>query len=101
MTVYRCKGCGATDSIGEISVVPRFVVIRPDGEYLSRGWGDECFWESETVLGYACDNEQCEYWQGNYGTPSREMQVNAHGSFVEFDMARTIEDIADSVEESA
>jgi len=68
--VFRCKGCGETNSIVEVSLVPRIVGVSPDGDggldYDSRG-NDEYDWEAETVLQYACSNESCRFWQGQYG----------------------------------
>ncbi|HEX5016579.1 MAG TPA: hypothetical protein VFX15_03215 [Actinomycetes bacterium] len=92
--LYRCKGCGEIDTIHEISLVPRSVGIRPDGEYLSRGWGDECYWEEETIIGVGCDNDKCEYWHGSWGHPMNRDQQPA----LLFETAPKLEDIAEVVD---
>lgn len=99
---FKCKHCGELDSIVEVSVVPRvFRGIEPDGEggidYMNGH--DEAFWEAETNLGFACDNESCDYWQGNYGTPAL-----TDGSDTErpvFEWAWKLDEIAEIIEETA
>ena len=57
----HCKRCGS--GLYEISLVPRSMRVLGDGIYGE----DVAYWEAEQVIAYGCDNERCEYWQGNYG----------------------------------
>jgi hypothetical protein len=87
MKQYRCRGCGAIDSIVEVELVPRVHDIRPDetGDGFEYGDMDEAAWEASTTLGYGCSNEACRYWQGQYGeslghdSEDREMFEHAPG----------------------
>jgi len=66
---FQCKGCGEIDSIEGVSAVPRAQGCRPNGEG-GVDWKDTdvAFWEAETMLGFGCSNDKCQFWQGQYGT---------------------------------
>lgn len=65
--MFRCKGCGETETIVEVEVVPRKHAIVATGPDLDFEYGseDDAFWEASITLGYACDNDECRYWQGD------------------------------------
>lgn len=65
-TEYTCRLCGSRNIV-EISLVPRTYPMDPETGELATMGEDEAFWESETVLGYGCDTETCENWQGHWG----------------------------------
>lgn len=104
--VFRCKGCGTDGSIVEVQLIPSIQTVRPDPAtnhtpFEDVDYGGVTDWrEAMTVLGFACRNESCEHWHGNWGTPSREEQVNAHGRFFEFVIAEDLSDIAEEIEDT-
>ncbi len=67
-TYYRCKGCGEYDSIVEISLVPRTVIVRPPIEGFAEYGYENLYTDAETIIGYGCTNSSCEWWQGIYGS---------------------------------
>jgi hypothetical protein len=65
MSHYECRGCGETNNVVAVSLVPRTQYIFPGDE-----WGsDEAYWEGETVIGFGCMNDECRFAQVNVGAP--------------------------------
>lgn len=98
MKQFRCKGCGEIDSIVEISLAPRIAWIEPPTEpiYGPEYPGlDKVFWEAETVLGYGCNNEECEFWQGIWGSPAEHRKES---SYFKFTRAKDLDEIAEVVD---
>jgi len=91
--MLRCKGCGEINSIAEISLVPRRFYVEPDGSAMNGP--DEAFWEAETVLGYACSNYECKFFDGDYGVGSA-----ADGHAIRFaEDFETVAELIDSTQE--
>jgi len=97
-SVFQCKGCGETDSIVEVSLLPSIQTVRPDPapnatpfEDVDYSVSDPVdFWEGAPVLGYACRNERCRFWHGSYGYPNDRDQEPV----LMFETAPKLEDIA-------
>lgn len=101
MQTFKCRGCGETDSIVEVSLIPSIQNVTPDpapnhAPYEDVDYGDyENFYESLTVLGFACSTDTCPFWQGSYGHPARFENTGSKRPI--FEWARKLQDIAEEV----
>lgn len=77
---FRCRGCGTVDTIVAVSAPTRIKGVRPDGEggIEWKDVPDTTFDEGEADLGYGCENENCEFWQGNYGVSGNALEGQFH-----------------------
>lgn len=87
--VRQCKRCDAP--VAEVSLVPRTMVVQDDGAYDEAS--DEAFWEGETVIGYGCENDRCENWQGNLANMSISI-VGGGGRRFYTDAGPSLEEVA-------
>jgi len=98
---FQCKGCGKTNTIVEISLLPSIQVVRPDPAPNHTPFEDldygafENFYEGAPVLGFGCETEWCQFWQGSYGSPVNRDQQPA----LLFERAPNLADIATIVAE--
>ena len=96
MSVFQCKGCGKTDTIVEISLLPSTQRVQPDQGKGATPFEDvdygafENFYEGAPVLGFGCDTEWCHFWHGSYGYPNDRDQQPV----LMFETAPKLEDIA-------
>jgi hypothetical protein len=101
MTHYKCKGCGELDSIVEISLVPTIQFVFPEQAENAVPFEDvdygtqEHFPEAETVIGFGCFTESCQFWQGDYGNRAGIYE----SKWFRFDRALDLQQIAEVVEE--
>jgi hypothetical protein len=72
--------------------------LRPDDEASEI---DEAYWEASIDLGYACWNEDCQFWQGHYGSPrSVEDGEQVKKDALIFGVSCGLDDIAEVVEDT-
>mgnify|MGYP001588648450 CR=1 FL=1 len=97
MTSYKCRGCGALNSIVEIDLVPRVHHIYPDDAGgFDYGYQDEAYWEASTTIGYGCINDTCPHRQGGMG----EFRGQNDDGETTFGPAGALNEIADVIDDT-
>lgn len=93
---YRCRDCGALDTIVSVDLVPRVMAVRPadDGPDLAPEMRDDVFWEAGATIGFACETESCRFWHGHYGIFRATTTKGKHVSW-EVERAHAIDEVAE------